>query len=140
MTTYLLSVDVKRSVIIDGTEVEKNVLVCPSCRDFNVALVPDAGNEVGVLNAREAALRAEGNGYLAVEAFALAPAFLGSCLTEVETIAPSAVEVHPVGTLELRTWILAARKVRSLNDAAKGEQQSRRHKQFAEVFHTFYLL
>ena len=139
MATHLLSVDEDGCVIIDGSEVKEDILACPSCRNIDAALVPDAGNEVGVLHSREAAFRAEGNGNLAVEALAVAPTFLGSCLSEVKAVAPSAIEVHPISSLKLRSWILAARQVRSLNCARQTEQQDCCHEQIAEMFHFIVL-
>ena len=135
MLSHTLSIDEDGCLIIDGSEVEEDVLAFPSCRDIDAALVPEAGDEVGVLHSREAALRAEGHGYLAVEALAVAPAFLSACLAEVEAVRPSAVEVYPVGTLELRTWVLAAGEVRRLNCAAQTEQQKCCNEQLAEMFH-----
>ena len=135
MATDLLSVDEDGCVVIDGTEVEQDVLACPSSWDIDVALVPNAGDEVGVQHAGEFALRAEGDGYLAVEALAVAEVTLRTSLSEVETIAPSTVQVDPIGTFELRTWVLAARKVRCLYTAAQTEQQGCCHEQLAEVFH-----
>ena len=132
---HLLSVEVERCVVIDGTEVEQDVLASPTSRNVKGALVPEAGDEVGVLHAREAALRAEGNGNLAVEALAFAPTFLGSRLAEVEAVRPSTVQVDPIGTFELRTRVFAARRIRSLHTAAQPEQQGRCHEQLAEMFH-----
>ncbi len=139
MATDLLSVDEDDCVVIDGTKVEQNVLACPSSRNIDVALVPDAGDEVGVLHAGEFAFRAEGDGYLAVEALAVAEVSLRTSLSEVKTIAPSTVQVDPIGTFELWTWVLAARKVCCLNCARQSEQQGCCHKQLAEVFHFFCL-
>ena len=132
---HFLSVDVDCSVVIDSPEVEQDVLVSPAGRNAEGALVPDTWDEVGVLHSREAALGAEGDGDLAVEALAVAPALLGARLAEVEAIRPGAVQVDPVGTFELRTRILAAGQVRSLYCAAQSEQQECCHEQLADVFH-----
>ena len=94
MQTHELAVDEHMGLIVNGSEVEHHLLAVPCCRYVERALIPDGVDEVGVLYTRERALRAERYCNLAVERSGLAPALLCPGASEVEGVAPCAVEVY----------------------------------------------
>ena len=109
VTTGQTSVHIYLGVVIDSLEVEHDVTSCPSCRHLNLTVIPDVVDEVGIFYTRKLALGGKGNGNLSVEAFALVKPSFYSGADKIEGVAPLAVQVDPVLTLELGTWILWAR-------------------------------
>ena len=82
----------------------------PDGRNLDAAVVPHVLDEVLVADAGELALGAEGDGDFAVEALALEEfaAHVAAGMAEVERVGPGAVEVDPVGALELRARVFGS--------------------------------
>ena len=101
-----LAVNVHLRVVIHRTEVQLHVASGPSLGHGDAALVPDVVDEVLVLHTGKFAFGAEGHGNLSVEALALIEFAFQTGANEIEGIAPLAIQVYPVLSLELRTGIL----------------------------------
>ena len=105
---HAASVDIDGGLIVHGTEVEQDALPFPCLGHRNLALVPDAGDEIRVCYARQFALRAERHGDAALEPLAVFQSAVVAGASEVECVGPCAVEVEPLGALKLWAWILGA--------------------------------
>ena len=109
MTINKLTIDINLRLIIYCTEVQHYILAAPRCRDSDLALIPDAGDELLVLNARELALGGKGYDNLTIEALTLHKVALPTSLYEVERVGPLTIQIHPIRTLHLRTRVLCTR-------------------------------
>ena len=112
MQTHQLAINIDVSLIVDRAKVQQHLLALPCSRNVERALIPYTVNKVGVMNARQRALGAEGNRNFSIEALGVVPAFLLTRLAKIETVRPCAVEVHPLFTFKLWARILRTRSLR----------------------------
>ena len=82
MQAYQLSVDIDMGFIIYCAEVEEDFLSVPCGRDIDAALIPNAVDEVGVLNAGERTFGAERYENLSVESLLVLPVLFLSSLQQ----------------------------------------------------------
>ena len=71
-------------------------------------MIPDVVDEIGIANTRKLALWRKGNGNPTVESLAFVHTSLYSGANEIKSVAPQAIQVYPILTLELWTWVLWA--------------------------------
>ena len=106
VTAYEVAIYIDLSLIIYSAEVEHNLLLAPSGRSLNCAVVPDTCDDILVLNARKFTLWAEWNDNLVAEACAVEQLAVETCVYEVQLVGPLSIEVYPLATLKLRTRVL----------------------------------
>lgn len=107
MTGHFTPIDPNRGVVVDSPEVQDGTPAPPVLGDPDRAAVPDGLVEVGIPDARQLRLRAEGDsdplGQLGVD-----QAALESAVARVEGELPGAVESEPVVPDEAGARVLGA--------------------------------
>ena len=124
------AIDIDLRIVVDGPEIQQNVLSAPRFGHRHLAVVPDAVDEIGVPDAREGALGTERHRDPALESGRLLQSPFQSRPGEVERIVPHPVEIHPRRPFELRPRVLPAGNIRSIRLKHRSGEKQRRGQKF----------